>query len=162
MTTGRVVSINVSDGGVPKLPVAAATVTAAGVEGDRQRDRRNHGGPERAVSLFSSEVIDALAAEGHPVRPGSTGENLTLSGLRWSEIVPGAELTIGAVRLVVTKYTSPCHKIAASFEGGEFVRISQELHPGRSRVYARVLEGGLVRVGDEVTVARRAGSSPRS
>jgi MOSC domain-containing protein YiiM len=150
MTQGRLESINVSAGGVPKLPVAAAAITPEGVEGDGHHDLRNHGGPERAVSLYAAEVIAALQAEGHPIRAGTTGENLTISGLRWTEVVPGAELTVGAVRLVVTRYTTPCYKIGASFAGGEFARISQKLHPGSSRVYARVLQGGVVRVGDAV------------
>jgi MOSC domain-containing protein YiiM len=150
MTSGRLESINVSGGGVPKLPVAAATIGPAGVEGDRQRDLRYHGGPERAVSLFSAEVIAALAAEGHPIRAGSTGENLTVSGVRWSEVVPGVELTVGAVRLLVTRFAAPCRNIEASFAGGQFVRISEKSNSGWSRVYARVLEGGRVRIGDEV------------
>jgi MOSC domain-containing protein YiiM len=150
MAHGRLESINVSGGGVPKLPVDGATITTAGVDGDRHHDHLHHGGPERAVSIYAVEVIAALAAEGHPIRPGTAGENLTVSGLRWSEVVPGAELTVGPVRLLVTSYTTPCHKIAASFSDGEFARISQKLHPGSSRVYARVLAGGEVRVGDEV------------
>jgi MOSC domain-containing protein YiiM len=150
MAHGRLESINVSGGGVPKLPVPAATITAVGVDGDRHHDRVHHGGPERAVSVYAAEVIAALAAEGHPIRPGTAGENLTVSGLAWSEVVPGAELTIGPVRLLVTSYVTPCYKIAASFADGEFVRISQRQHPGESRVYARVLAGGDVRVGDAV------------
>jgi MOSC domain-containing protein YiiM len=153
MAGARLESINVSDGGVPKLPIAEAAVTARGVEGDRQRDLRVHGGPERAVSIYAAEVIAALAAEGHPISAGSTGENLTVSGLSWVEVVPGAELRVGPVRLVVTRYVSPCWKIASSFAGGEFVRISHEAHPGWSRVYARVLQGGVVRVGDPVELS---------
>jgi MOSC domain-containing protein YiiM len=49
----------------------------------------------------------------------------------------------------------PCHKIAASFADGEFHRISQKLHPGWSRVYARVLAQGMVRLGDEVVLVER-------
>lgn len=158
---GRLESINVSDGGVPKAPVAEAVVTPEGIVGDRQRDRRNHGGPERAVSLFAAEVIAALAAEGHPIAAGTTGENLTVSGLPWSEVVPGAELRVGAVRLLATRYVTPCWKIEASFSGGEFDRISEPLHPGESRVYARVLEGGRVRVGDPVRLLR-AGAAAAS
>ena len=37
MNAGRVVQINVSAGGVPKLPTAAARVTIAGLAGDRHR-----------------------------------------------------------------------------------------------------------------------------
>lgn len=150
MRQGRLQSINVSDGGVPKRPVAEAHVGPEGVAGDRHRDVLHHGGPERAVSLYSAEVIASLAAEGHPIQPGTTGENLTVSGLAWREIVPGTELRVGPVRLLVTSFTSPCEKIAGSFADGAFARISQKVHPGWSRVYARVLEGGVVRVGDAV------------
>jgi MOSC domain-containing protein YiiM len=150
---GRLVSINVSRGGVPKLPVPAAAVSADGVAGDRQRDLRFHGGPERAVSLYALEAIEALAREGHPIAIGTTGENLTVSGLDWREVVPGVGLVVGPARLVVTSYASPCRFIAASFAQGGFERMSQKLHPGWSRVYARVVAGGPIAVGDAVEIA---------
>ena len=153
MRAGRVESINVSAGGVPKRPVAEAEVGPGGLAGDRQRDLEHHGGPERAVSLFSAELLEALAAEGHPIAAGTTGENLTVSGLAWSEVVPGAELRVGPVRLLVTSWASPCRNIAGSFADGRSSRLSQRLHPGWSRVYARVLAGGPVRVGDPVRLA---------
>jgi MOSC domain-containing protein YiiM len=133
--------------------VPSARIGAGGVEGDRQRDLRFHGGPARAVCLFALERIEDLAAEGHPITPGSTGENLTLEGLEWGLVVPGRELRVGPeVRLAVTSYTVPCFKIAASFADGAYRRLSQKLHPGWSRVYARVLAPGVVRVGDEVVL----------
>src|SRR5919107_4461162 len=89
--------LNVSDGGVPKLPVARARVTSAGVEGDRQRKLTIHGGPDRALCLWSLELIEALRAEGHPVVPGSAGENVTISGVDWGRVVPGARLRLGSV-----------------------------------------------------------------
>lgn len=149
---GRLASINVSNGGVPKTPVAEVSVSASGLEGDRQRDLVAHGGPDRAVSLYSLEVIEALQREGHSIGMGTTGENLTVSGLDWSAVVPGAELRVGPVRLRVTGYTAPCSNVAPSFAGGRFTRISQKLHPGCSRVYARVLAAGPLRVGDPVEV----------
>lgn len=83
MTIGSVHAVNVSSGGVPKRRVLSAVVGREGLEGDRQADRRHHGGPERAVTLFSLDLIRALQAEGHPIAPGSIGENLTLEGVRW-------------------------------------------------------------------------------
>jgi MOSC domain-containing protein YiiM len=150
MQPGRLESINVSDGGVPKRAVPEASVAFSGLSGDRQRDLRYHGGPDRAVSLYSAEVIAALAAEGHPIAAGTTGENLTLAGVPWSEVRPGLEVCVGPVRLVVTSYAAPCRNIAGSFAENAFGRISQKTHPGWSRVYARVLEPGVVRVGDPV------------
>jgi MOSC domain-containing protein YiiM len=148
--TGRLESINVSNGGVPKQSVFEAWIGAGGVDGDRQRDRRFHGGPDRAVVIFSLDVIRALQREGHPIAIGTAGENITISGIDWALVAPGVELVIGDVRLHVTKYASPCYKINGSFARADSSRIAQTLHPGWSRVCARVIAEGLVRMADTV------------
>jgi MOSC domain-containing protein YiiM len=149
--TGRIFQINASHGGVPKLPLHTAVVTSLGLEMDHQDDREHHGGPDRALCLYSLERILELQAEGHPIYPGSTGENLTLSGLDWSRIVPGTRLYLGEhVVVEVTHETTPCPKIAGSFAGGQIYRISQEQYPGWSRVYARVISTGTICIGDDV------------
>jgi len=151
--TGRIVQLSVSAGGVPKRAVAEARVTRLGLDGDGHHDEEHHGGPERAVCLFSIEAIRALAAEGHAISPGVIGENITLEGIDWSGMVPGASLRLGeGVLLQVTRYTSPCFKIATVFVGREFGRVSQKRHPGWSRVYARVLAEGQLRVGNGVRI----------
>jgi len=143
--------INVSAGGVPKLPVASAKVTELGLESDAHRDLEHHGGPERALCLFPMEQIRALQAEGHTVRPGSMGENLTVEGIDWARVTPGARLELGdQVLIEVTRYTSPCFNIKPYFVGGDFSRVSQKKHPGWSRVYARVLRTGAIKQGDPV------------
>ena len=150
--TAHVVQINVNpNGGVPKHRVPHAEVTVHGVVGDKQRDTRHHGGPPRAVSLYSYEHIQALQSEGHPIAPGSTGENLTISGLAWETLQVGDRLHIGdQVRIEITGYAAPCTNIVESFEEGTFKRISQKVNPGWSRLYARVLSEGIVREGDAV------------
>jgi MOSC domain-containing protein YiiM len=149
---GRLASIQISNGGVPKKDVASAIeVTVSGLVGDRQRDLRIHGGPDRAVCLFSQEQIDALRSEGHPIDRGTTGENLTIAGLDWSLVVAGARLKVGEVTLEVTRAANPCRNIAGSFADGDFSRISGKVHPGRGRMYARVLTPGMIRPGDPVT-----------
>jgi MOSC domain-containing protein YiiM len=153
MTHASIFQINVSQGGVPKLPVRDGEVTELGLVGDAQKHTKVHGGPMRALCLYSLERILALQAEGHPIFPGSTGENLTLAGLDWDAIVPGARLRLGdTVEIEVTQYTEPCPKITASFAGGDISRMAQDKHPGWSRVYTRVLTPGSVCVGDKVTV----------
>ncbi len=150
---GILTQISVSDGGVPKRAVASAAISAEGVLGDRQRDLKHHGGPDRAVCLYSAELIERLREEGHPIEPGSAGENLTIAGLDWAGVCPGVRLRIGGdVVLEITGYTSPCRTIAGSFAGGDFSRISQKKHPGEIRVYAKVVAGGMVRAGDDVRV----------
>jgi MOSC domain-containing protein YiiM len=145
--------ISVSDGGVPKRPVLEAKVGTDGVEGDRQENLKFHGGPDRAVCLFSMELIERLQDEGHFIDAGLSGENLTLAGLDWELMRPGVRLTVGPdVELEVTSYTSPCSKNGQWFRDDDFSRISQTKNPGWSRVYAKVLCGGIVRPGDEVTL----------
>lgn len=149
-SVGRITGLQRSNGGVPKLPVESAAVSEGGMEGDRQRNRRFHGGPDRALCLYSQELIDALGAEGHPIVRGAVGENVTIAGLPWDRVRPGARLTLGEVDVEVTSYTAPCENIEGAFLDGRFVRISQRVHPGWSRVYVRVLRGGSLRVGDAV------------
>ena len=145
---GTLVSINVSNGGVPKRSRPSCEVTKQGLAGDRQRDLRYHGGPDRAVCLYSQELIAALQAEGHPIDAGTIGENFTVAGIEWREMVPGARVDIGEVQVELTDYAAPCNNIAGSFQRRQFARVSEKTHPGWSRLYARVLREGIVRVGD--------------
>lgn len=158
MTEGRIFQLNLSRGGVPKLAVPEAVLTPEGLEGDRQRNLRYHGGPERALCLYALERVLELQAEGHPIFPGSVGENLTIVGLDWAGLAPGARLALGDEALVeITSYTTPCKIIAGSFLGGQFKRISHKLCPGDSRLYARVLRPGRLAVGQPVRVLTEPG-----
>jgi MOSC domain-containing protein YiiM len=148
----HIVSINTSRGGVPKTSVFEAFIAEDGLTGDAHNNTETHGGPDRAVVLFSLEVIRALQQEGHPIEAGTTGENLTVSGLDWPLVTPGTRLRAGGATLEITKYAGPCVKIAGSFIDGRFMRISHQQHPGWSRLCARVLEAGLVRPGDPIEV----------
>jgi MOSC domain-containing protein YiiM len=151
MADGRIVQINISPGGIPKLPVPEARVTMLGLEGDLHRETEVHGGPERALCIFPMEQIRVLQSEGHSVSPGAIGENLTVEGLDWEDVTPGSRLELGsAVLIEVTRYTSPCFNIKQSFADGDISRVSQKRNPGSSRVYARVLREGLIRQGDAV------------
>lgn len=153
---GRIFQLNTSPGGVPKLALREALVSEMGMAGDSHRFPDIHGGPDRALCLFSLERILELQNEGHPIFPGAVGENVTISGLDWDEVVPGVRLLLGQdVVVEVVKYTSPCNSIPDSFADGHYERISQKVHPGWSRVYARVLQGGRLVVGQSVKVIDR-------
>jgi MOSC domain-containing protein YiiM/uncharacterized damage-inducible protein DinB len=149
---GRVLQLNVSDGGVPKKPIEVAEVGDRGLVGDRQAARVHHGRPLQALCLWSGEVIDALRAEGHPIEPGSAGENITVSGIDWSTIRPGTQLLVGDVLAEISAWATPCQKNAQWFADRDFNRMHHERHPGWSRAYAWVREPGTVRQGDPVVV----------
>jgi MOSC domain-containing protein YiiM len=150
---GRVLAVNVSAGGVPKRPVGEAYVGRLGLEGDRHRANTVHGGPLRAVCLLGIEVIERLQAEGHPIEPGSVGENFTTSGVELAALPPGTRLAVGGeVILEVTAPAMPCDTIVDSFRDGKSGRISILLHPRDSRMYARVLCEGTVLPGDRIRI----------
>ncbi|MDO7612973.1 MAG: MOSC domain-containing protein [Crocinitomicaceae bacterium] len=149
----KIVSININEnGGVPKHPVDSAYIGTYGVKGDKQNDLKHHGGENRAVCLYSSDLIAQLQKEGHPIFEGSTGENITIQGLDWSSLQKGDLLEIGEVKIELTKPTPPCKTIAKSFINEKFVRISENKYPGWSRWYAKVLIEGEVGINDIVSL----------
>jgi len=151
---GVVTHMSISKGGVPKLPIERARIGALGLEGDVQRHTKVHGGPNRAVCLYSIDLIERLNAEGHPISPGSTGENVTIRGLDWSRITPGSRLSFsGGVVLEATSFAVPCYQIKPSFAEGAVRRIHQDDHPGECRVYTKVLSEGEAGVGESVILS---------
>ena len=148
---GLIHSLNVSSGGVPKTPVESAMILFGNVEGDSQNNK-NHGGFKRAVCLYSLELINKLNFEGHPIFPGSTGENMTLEGLDWNQFEIGLKLSVGNTIVELTQPAKPCKIISSSFLSSDFNRISESKFPGWSRWYASVIKEGLVVVGDSVFI----------
>jgi MOSC domain-containing protein YiiM len=158
---GVLVQVSVSGGGVPKRAVAQARLAFSGVEGDRQADRRYHGGPNQAVCLFDAEKLEELAAESYAVRPGSLGENLTTRGLDYRAVRIGDVYRIGdEATIQVTKPRVPCTTIQVY---GEPIikRLWGPTVPwGESGFYGRVLSEGLVRPGDVVSLEREGPEAP--
>lgn len=150
MTDARIFQLSRSRGGVPKLAVRDAHATTLGLEGDGHAHPKIHGGPERALCLYSLEVIAALQAEGHPIFPGSTGENVTITGLPWTALAAGTRLALGpAVIVELTRIASPCKQIVESFADRKSDRLAD---PARGRWYARVVREGNLRVSDAVAL----------
>ena len=151
--TGRIYQISSGRGGVPKMPMPKASINSLGIDGDFHNDQVNHGGPDRALCLYTLEQIQRLQREGHPIWPGSTGENITLEGVRLEDLTPGTLLRLGdEVEVEVTSYAHPCQTITDSFNDGDFTRISEKLFPGQSRLYARVVRKGTITAGQPVLV----------
>jgi MOSC domain-containing protein YiiM/GNAT superfamily N-acetyltransferase len=150
---GRVVQVNISAGGVPKLPVDRAWVGRLGLDGDAHHHLTVHGGPHRAVALLGIEAIERVQADGHPIEPGSVGENLTTAGIELARLPIGTRLAIGErLLLELSSPANPCDVIKGSFRAGKSGRISILTHPDDSRMYTRVLETGEVRTGDPIRI----------
>jgi MOSC domain-containing protein YiiM len=151
-STAHIFQINASQGGVPKAALREAVINELGLTVDKH-NLKSHGGPTAALCLYALERIVALQAEGHPIFPGSVGENITVAGIDWGQVVPGVRLRLGDEVLVeVTRYTTPCATIKDSFADRDSDRILQTLHAGWSRVYARVLHMGNIHVGSKVSL----------
>jgi MOSC domain-containing protein YiiM len=152
-SAARIASVNISPGGVPKLPVEGAWVGSRGLAGDGHNEPEpSHGGPDKAVCLYAVESIARVAADGHTAFPGAFGENLTLQGIELLTLASGDRLAIGDAGLVIqlTERSEPCQTIAHWFVDRRIARIGSPQHPEDARWYARVLREGTVRTGDRV------------
>jgi MOSC domain-containing protein YiiM len=156
---GRVASVNVSHGGVPKRPIPGGWVDRLGLEADAHEEPEPvHGGLNQAVSIFSLESIARVAADGHRAFPGAFGENLDLEGIELDDMRAGDELHIGDGGLVLelTARAEPCQTIAHWFVERRIARISSKVNPADARWYARVETEGRMAPGDRVEVVRRS------
>lgn len=149
--SGRIDSLHVSDGGVPKLPVHQLVVDWRGPQGDRQGNRAHHGSAAQALCLWSIEVIDGLRAEGHPIFAGAAGENITIAGLPWDALRPGVVLRLGSVQCEVSSFATPCRHQRQWFADGDYQRI-HEANGRIARVYATVLQPGTITTGDHAVL----------
>ena len=121
-----------------------------GLAGDMIIDTENHGGVDQAVYLYGRPDYDWW--EGHIGRTlpnGIFGENLTIADLESQHFSIGDRLQVGAVLLEVTAPRIPCASLAARLEDPEFVKKFRFAE--RPGLYCRVLETGMVTVGDLVT-----------
>ena len=158
-STGIVVSVTTSPGGVPKRPVGGTRIHWRGLESDgHSKPEPIHGTPDQAVCLSAVEAIERTRADGHQAFPGAYSENLTILGLEWAGLRRGDRLRIGAAGplLLLTDFATPCDTQERWFVDGRYGRISARKHPEDARWYASVLEQGDVRAGDEVRLIRTA------
>ena len=129
------------------------------LDGDGQADLRVHGGADKAVYVYPYEHYAFWAGElgRHDFSPGQFGENFTATGLLEEEIFIGDVFRIGVARVQVTQPRSPCFKLG--------IRMNDENFPARfatanrTGFYLRVLEEGMVKVGDAIEKIEHAAGS---
>ena len=140
---GRLLGIFASNGGVPKLPVESAQIDINGIVSDACNNKKHHGGPMKAICVLENELLVKLQSEGHPIHPGTTGENILVEGYN---LEFGKVFDVGEVRLEVVSDATPCWKIADSFTEGDYSRMSNEKYPGDTRWYCKVLNTGVISI----------------
>jgi molybdopterin adenylyltransferase len=138
---GRVVALSVSDRkGVAKSNVPAARLVEDwGLEGDAHAGKWH-----RQVSLLAMESVRKMQAKGALVGPGAFAENITTEHLDLLSLKIGDRIIIGEAELEITQLGKECHARCAIFE-----QVGDCVMP-REGIFARVLRGGEVRVGDRV------------
>src|SRR5690349_3913420 len=145
-TEGTILAVCLGPGGIPKHSVPEARATANGLVGDKQRYTKIHGGPNRALCLFSSDDYASLRRDGVPCEnPGTFGENVLVEGLDFAQLLPGDELALGdEVVIELFDVREPCgtlKSVDARFPN---------LMLGRSGFVCRVLREGVLRPGQVV------------
>jgi MOSC domain-containing protein YiiM len=132
-------------------------VTPLGLEGDEQADLSVHGGPEKAVYAYSFANYAVWRKEypQHAVAlmPGAFGENLCIEGLQEADVCTGDVHKIGSSRLQVCQPRQPCFKLALRFDD-KFMPKAM-IRTGRAGWYYRVLEPGVIAMGDTVQLDDR-------
>jgi len=133
--------------GGAKGPVPRAMLRVSGFEGDGQADRRNHGGPDKAVCVYSAVHYPHWQRMlGRRLDPGAFSENLTVSGIREARVCVGDVFRAGEAVVQVSTPRTPCHKVAG--KNGEKQLPKWISGSGYTGFYMRVLEEGLVQTGD--------------
>lgn len=141
----RIIAVCRSDTKGTRKKVVDAVVLRQeyGVENDAHADSGWH----RQVSLLARESIQKMRDMGYDVGPGDFAENLTTEGLELFTLPVGSRLVVGdTVTLEVTQIGKQCHTGCAIFQD-----IGKCVMP-KEGIFARVLRGGTVRAGDNITV----------
>jgi MOSC domain-containing protein YiiM len=135
--------------GIFKDPVTGpVALCPTGIVGDVQVDRKNHGGPDKAVYVYSADNYPYWHHElGVNALPyGYFGENLTVTGWPDDAVHVGDTFRIGEVILQVTQPRVPCFKLGMKVGDSGFPK--RFLASGRVGFYLRVLQIGELCVGD--------------
>lgn len=140
------VQVNISAGGMPKTPVLFGRVAIDGLQGDWQKNRKYHGGPDRAICIYSEEFYAWLLEQRVQVVSGDLGENFTTRGLDLQKLVPGDRLQVGddGCIIEITKVRVPCTQLK------KWDPVLPKLIVGRSGWMAKVVREGAVKPGDVI------------
>ncbi len=148
----KIVSIAISKKKGPrKKPVDEAFISKDhGLEGDAHAGKWH-----RQVSFLSSESIEGVRDQGLDVTFGDFAENIASEGIDWKTLPVGTRVRLGNQVLVeITQIGKECHnKCAIYYQAGDCIMP-------REGVFARVLEEGKIRRGDEIQIIENHQNDP--
>jgi len=123
--------------------ISTATLVAEqGIEGDRYFGRK----PKLNVTLVEEESLEQAADEiGVSYRPGMSRRNITVRSVALNDLI-GKRFQIGATELEGVSFCEPCRNMESSIGAGAIAALS-----GRCGIRARVVRGGKIQKGDEIT-----------
>lgn len=139
-----------------KAPVAGRVATSGdNLAGDRQADRRVHGGRVKAVYAYPSEHYAFWRSElpDTELPWGAFGENLTTEGVLEHDLHVGDRLRVGSTELIVTQPRMPCFKLGIRLDRDDVVK--RFLDSRRSGFYLAIAVAGEVAAGDAIAIVDR-------
>jgi MOSC domain-containing protein YiiM len=141
---------------IVKAPVTGATLALSrtNLAGDDQADRTVHGGPDKAVYVYTADHFDGWASELEiAVVAGTFGENVTIAGVDEHDVCIGDRWAWGDALLEVCQPRWPCYKLTIRTRTRDIAHRMKA--DGRTGWYLRVLEPGTVPVAGPITVVSR-------
>lgn len=139
-----------------KEAVTGAVFLATGnLTGDRQADLTVHGGPDKAVCVYSADHYAAWRAElaTRACVPGWFGENFTVDGQTEQSVAIGDIYRVGTALVQVSQPRGPCWKLGRRWRRPDLPKLV--VRSGRSGWYLRVLEEGAVIAGEPLVLVER-------
>ncbi|MBQ6169615.1 MAG: MOSC domain-containing protein [Ruminococcus sp.] len=140
---GKVIAVCVSDKkGTAKTNVGSCLlIRDFGLENDAHA-----GSGLRQVSLLPYERFKEYAAEYGDIDHGAFGENLLVEGYDLKTFTAGTIIECGEAVMEVTQIGKECHT------GCDIAKRNGKCIMPAEGIFARVLKGGMVRVGDRISV----------
>jgi MOSC domain-containing protein YiiM len=130
------------------------TVNELGVSGDEQGDLVNHGGPNKAICVYSFDHYPHWEKVLYrPLPHGAFGENFTVSLMKEDEVHIGDVFQVGSAVVQVSQPRQPCWKLAMKWGMDQLPLLVTE--QGATGFYFRVLQAGEVRAGDDLRLVDR-------
>lgn len=140
---GKVIAVCISE----KRGTAKINIKKAKLLEDYGIEKDAHAGDwHRQVSLLSFDKVEDFRSKGAKVSDGAFGENLLVEGIDFKTLSIGTRLACNEVILEMTQVGKECHSHCEIYK-----QVGDCIMP-REGVFAKVIRGGTIEIGDELYV----------